>query len=228
MKPRKGQGLQEKSSTPELSQNCHRYCSGQELGCPIPIDAWIITLEGRQMLKGQNSNFRGFATYQLIWVREMPLLLILMSLISEAHEAHELAFPHCQLKAGTWTRLFLPLERWLQVFSSQLEKELGLQTQAHKYATGMCDQVVFLTLHGRKGARLNQPSLKICLQVLKVFRASQLLTISASDSENNHTAWNSSTCYADSTGNCRFKAAFHWDPSQNILRHQLHLNFSYS
>lgn len=58
---------------------------------------------------------------------------------------------HCQINAGTWTRLFLPLKKRLQVFSSQLEREPGLQTQAHEYETGMCDQLFFFPAWQKRG-----------------------------------------------------------------------------
>lgn len=118
------------------------------------------------MLKGQNSHLGGFDTYQLIREREKCHR---SSQERAARPSHR-----CQIKAGTRTRLFLPLQKRLPVFSSQLERELGLQTQAHECATERCD----FFLHGRKRDKIEPAQLKkkkIHLQVLKVNYSGQLI-----------------------------------------------------
>lgn len=133
---------------------------------------------------------------------------------------------------GTATRLFLPLQKGSQVFSSQLEREAGLRTPEHVPAAGMWDRGLVLSAWQGRGrmepARLENlscPRKSIQGNEFQLGKSSGWLSRELSRQWEQRSVWNSCPCCADSRGNgCLGSAASHFHPRQNTSGHQLPRN----
>lgn len=155
------------------------------------------------MLKGQNSNFGGFDTYQLIGVREMP------PMSSPASAPETLALPLLPDKGWHFHKVIPPTQEAVTRIFQSAGEGTGAADRGPPEQTATCDQDAFISMLGKKGARLNQPSLKICLHVLQVFRAinsSRSGTVLAPSETEQAGGRKFHPCYAGSRGNSHVRA----------------------